>query len=146
MDPGLVYDLTVTDYLNFLCALGYNSTQISTFKKYICPSKALALVDLNYPSITIPDLKDSITAVRKLKNVGTPGTYVARVRSPVGITVTVKPKSLTFKEVGEEKTFELTLAPVGDFVAEDYVFGLLEWSDGNKHYVRSPITVKSKGF
>ncbi|WP_216668117.1 hypothetical protein, partial [Proteus mirabilis] len=28
MDPGLVYDLTTKDYLNFLCSLGYNETQI----------------------------------------------------------------------------------------------------------------------
>ncbi|XP_020588592.1 subtilisin-like protease SBT5.3 [Phalaenopsis equestris] len=146
MNPGLVYDLSVTDYLNFLCALGYSSTQISTFKKYNCPSKARALVDLNYPSITIPELSDSITVARKLKNVGTPGTYVARVRSPNGVMIKVAPTSLTFKEAGEEKTFKLTLAPIGDFVAKDYVFGLLEWSDGNKHRVRSPITIKSKGF
>ena len=31
MDPGLVYDTTIDDYLNFLCALGYNATQISVF-------------------------------------------------------------------------------------------------------------------
>ncbi|KAH0448067.1 hypothetical protein IEQ34_021867 [Dendrobium chrysotoxum] len=134
MDPGLVYDLAVNDYLNFLCSLGYNSTQISTFKTYKCPSKAPALVDLNYPSITIPNLKDSITVTRKLKNVGTPGTYVARIRSPVGITLKVKPTRLTFKEVGEEKIFKLTLAPIGDYIAKDYVFGFLQWSDDNKHY------------
>jgi hypothetical protein len=31
MDPGLVYDLSVSDYLSFICALGYNETQVSMF-------------------------------------------------------------------------------------------------------------------
>ncbi|KAK4364326.1 hypothetical protein RND71_015684 [Anisodus tanguticus] len=32
-DPGLVYDLGVNDYLNFLCASGYDSQAIHTFKQ-----------------------------------------------------------------------------------------------------------------
>ena len=31
MDPGLIYDLTVNDYLDFLCAIGYNQTMIEPF-------------------------------------------------------------------------------------------------------------------
>jgi hypothetical protein len=30
IDPGLIYDLTVVDYLNFLCASGYSQQQISS--------------------------------------------------------------------------------------------------------------------
>ncbi|XP_060183157.1 subtilisin-like protease SBT5.4 [Lycium barbarum] len=39
-DPGLIYDLGVNDYLNFLCASGYDSQVIHTFNKapYICPT------------------------------------------------------------------------------------------------------------
>ncbi len=33
MDPGLVYDTTIDDYLNFFCALGYNETQLSVFSQ-----------------------------------------------------------------------------------------------------------------
>lgn len=143
MDPGLVYDLTVDDYLNFLCALGYNATQIETFseKPYNC-SKSITLTNLNYPSITVPNLSGSITVIRTLKNVGTPGTYNAQVENPAGITVSVKPKSLQFKRVGEEKSFKLTLKAKNPKAAKDYAFGRLIWSDG-KHYVRSPIVVKS---
>jgi hypothetical protein len=31
MEPGLVYDLTTRDYVDFLCSIGYNSTQLSLF-------------------------------------------------------------------------------------------------------------------
>ncbi|KAG0502635.1 hypothetical protein HPP92_002707 [Vanilla planifolia] len=143
MDPGLVYDLDMIDYLKFLCSLGYNSSQISTFEAYKCPLNLTSLMDLNYPSITVPSLKETVTVVRRLKNVGTPGTYVAYVRNPIGVTMSVNPERITFEKVGEEKEFEVKLMPVGASEGNDYVFGSLEWSDG-KHNVRSPITVKFK--
>ncbi|KAH9745472.1 subtilisin-like protease SBT5.4 [Citrus sinensis] len=69
MDPGLVYDLTVNDYLNFLCALGYNKNVIllfSTNSTYTCPENAISLVNFNYPSIIVPKLSGSITVTRTL--------------------------------------------------------------------------------
>ncbi|KAL0008732.1 hypothetical protein SO802_010234 [Lithocarpus litseifolius] len=144
MDPGLVYDLPVNDYLNFICALGYNETLVSIFSDdpYNCPKPPISLTNLNYPSITVPKLSHSITVTRKLKNVGSPGTYRADVQEPSGISVIVKPTSMKFKKVGEEKTFYVTLKVKEAKAAEDYVFGNLIWSD-EKHYVRSPIVVKT---
>lgn len=141
MDPGLVYDLTANDYLDFLCALGYDKTKIGLFSEspYECP-KSANLMNFNYPSITVPALSGSVTVTRKLKNVGSPGTYAARIREPSGISVHVEPHLLKFENVGEEKSFELTLEAKKHDVAKDYVFGGLTWSDG-KHYVRSPIVV-----
>lgn len=143
MDPGLVYDSTVNDYLNFLCAIGYNETQLQIFsqKPYKCP-KSFSLTGFNYPSITVPNLSGSVTISRTVKNVGTPGTYTASVKAPPGISVAVKPNKLEFREYGEEKSFRLTLKAKGRRVAEDYVFGRLTWSDG-QHYVRSSIVVKA---
>ncbi|KAK4594188.1 hypothetical protein RGQ29_018034 [Quercus rubra] len=144
MDPGLVYDLSVNDYLNFICALGYNETLVSIFSDdpYNCPKPPMSLTNLNYPSITVPKLSHSIKVTRKLKNVGSPGTYRADVQEPSGILVIVKPRSLKFKKVGEEKTFYVTLKVKEAKAAKDYVFGNLIWSD-EKHYVRSPIVVKT---
>jgi hypothetical protein len=143
MDPGLVYDLSVSDYLSFICALGFNETQVSMFSDspYNCPNP-ITLTNFNYPSITVPKLADSITVTRTLKNVGSPGTYKARIQEPSGISVLVKPKSLKFKKVGEEKSFNVTLKVKEANAAKDYVFGNLIWSD-KKHHVRSPIVVKA---
>ncbi|KAL6137073.1 hypothetical protein ACLB2K_062368 [Fragaria x ananassa] len=144
MDPGLVYDLDTDDYLNVLCALGYNKTQIETFSQesYKCPSPAIGLTNLNYPSITVPKLSGSLVVKRTLKNVGEPGTYTARITNPDGISVSVEPKSLKFKKVGEEKSFNVVLEAKDSNAAKIYVFGKLIWSDG-KHNVRSPIVVKA---
>lgn len=142
MDPGLVYDLNANDYLDFLCALGYNDAQIELFSDspYKCP-KSVSLLDINYPSITVPNLSGSITMSRTLKNVGSPGTYTASVREPAGISVSIEPQTLKFDKIGEGKSFKMTLkvknAKRG---VQDYVFGRVTWSDG-KHYVRSPIVV-----
>ncbi|KAK9275068.1 hypothetical protein L1049_022326 [Liquidambar formosana] len=144
MDPGLVYDLTVNDYLNFLCALGYNQKVITLFLEgpYTCPEPPISLTNFNYPSITDPRLSGSITMTRTVKNVGSPGTYKAQVKNPNGISVLVTPKILKFKEIGEEKTFNLTLKVKEASVGRDYAFGQLIWLD-KKHYVRTPIVVKA---
>ncbi|ESQ39940.1 hypothetical protein EUTSA_v10001201mg [Eutrema salsugineum] len=141
-DPGLVYDLTVHDHLDFLCAVGYNQTMIKLFSEspsYKCPKEA-SVLDLNYPSITVPNLSGAVTVTRKLKNVGSAGTYMARVREPYGVSVRVEPSALEFERVGQVKSFKMTLKP--KWSAKGSVFGGLTWSDG-KHYVRSPIVVST---
>nr|XP_010942695.1 subtilisin-like protease SBT5.3 [Elaeis guineensis] len=143
MDPGLVFDLNFTDYLSFLCAFGYNSTQLAQFKKgYQCPTTPMNLEDLNYPSIAAPNVTRTLTVTRTMKNVGSPGTYKVRVEPPYGITVTVKPEILKFDKVGEEKVFEVTLKSQEGSIGRGYQFGRLIWSDG-KHYVRIPLVVNA---
>ncbi|KAL6520425.1 hypothetical protein OROHE_017013 [Orobanche hederae] len=143
MDPGLVYDLTVDDYLDFLCGLGYNETMIGQFSSsshYDCPAN-YSVLNFNYPSITVPKVSGSITVTRKLKNVGQPGTYASRVRHPLGFSVSVEPNVMKFDKLGEEKVFRVTIkGDHGGRARRGYSFGELLWSDG-KHYVRSPIVV-----
>nr|GME01843.1 subtilisin-like protease SBT5.3 [Ipomoea batatas] len=146
-DPGLVYDLKLTDYVNFICAQGYNETDITRVlgTPYKCPHH-ITLSTFNYPSIAIPHLKGTATVTRTLKNVGSPATYTASVRSPVGFSVTVNPKILKFEKVGEEKSFKVTLKAKGENASADYAFGMLKWSDDKKHRVRSPIVVKAAAY
>ncbi|KAJ4976045.1 hypothetical protein NE237_001151 [Protea cynaroides] len=135
MDPGLVYDLTTSDYLYFLCAIGYNGSQTRYFSyfglPYRCP-KYVSLKDFNYPSITVSSLSGTVTVGRKLKNVGSPATYKAKVHAPKGISVSVEPETLTFDSVGQEKNFKLTLKTKRAGAAKDYVFGQLKW-ENNSH-------------
>ncbi|KAI3842221.1 hypothetical protein MKW98_026011 [Papaver atlanticum] len=140
VDPGLVYDLTTHDYLDFLCSTGANEIQVSSFANdgYMC--KKIHLLNFNYPAITIPKLSRPVTVTRTVKNVGSPGTYTVKAIAPLGVTMNVKPKRLRFENIGEEKTFKVTLKVKEGYVLEKHVFGKLIWSDG-VHYVRSPIIV-----
>jgi hypothetical protein len=142
-DPGLIYDLTVNDYLNFLCARGYNQTKIRIFSggAYACP-KSFKLEDFNYPTIAVPSLPASqVTVTRTVTNVGSPNTsYQVHVNAPAGVLVSVVPTTLNFRAVGEKQTFKVTLKPNGKSTIKDYVFGELFWSDGT-HVVRSRIAV-----
>ena len=140
-DPGLVYDLTVNDYLLFLCASGYNSSMLAAFgeESFSCPQNPPRTIDLNYPSITVPQLSSRTTIKRKLKNVGPPGNYTARVVPPAGVQVTVIPRSLEFQGIDEEKAFTVTFE-VQNATQAAYVYGSLTWSD-LFHNVTSPLVV-----
>ncbi|XP_047322964.1 subtilisin-like protease SBT5.4 [Impatiens glandulifera] len=143
-DPGLVYDLSFVDHLNFLCAYGYSEArvrQLSGISDHTC-SKNASLLDYNYPSITIPDLSNPVIVTRTLKNVGQPGTYVARVRVPNGISVTVNPPTLKFSRIGEEKKFMMKVEKnEGVNITTEFVHGKLLWWDKYGHKVRSPLVV-----
>nr|TKS18272.1 hypothetical protein D5086_0000005210 [Populus alba] len=141
-DPGLVYDLTVNDFLNYLCSRGYTAKDLKLFtdKPYTCP-ESFSLTDFNYPSISAINLNDTITVTRRVKNVGSPGKYYIHVREPTGVLVSVTPATLEFKKLGEEKTFKVTFKLAPKWKLKDYTFGVLSWSDG-KHFVRSPLVVR----
>ncbi|PIA61277.1 hypothetical protein AQUCO_00300662v1 [Aquilegia coerulea] len=145
-DPGLVYDLKMKDYLNFLCVYEPNGTEKELLsglvdKPFKCP-ESYNLLNFNYPSITVPKMSKSVTVRRIVTNVGTPGTYKVNLIQPEGISLTVKPKTLMFKKVGEKKSFKLILNAKEARIPKNYVFGKLVWSDG-KHNVASPIVVKA---
>ncbi|KAJ4755106.1 Subtilisin-like protease family protein [Rhynchospora pubera] len=142
-DPGLVYDITTDDYLNFLCALGFNATYLSNLTEtpyFTCPSEPMRLENLNYPAISVPALDKTFTVTRTLKNVGSPGTYKVHVVAPSGVDVVVTPAELSFSRVGEEKSFRVAMTSKHRRIGKGYTFGRMVWSDG-KHYVRSAVAV-----
>ncbi|KAK4748046.1 hypothetical protein SAY87_014632 [Trapa incisa] len=142
VDPGLVYDMTTEDYLDFLCALGYNQTLIKQFtdEPHLCRD-SLSLFDVNYPSFSIPNFSGKATLYRKVKNVGSPGTYGVTIHHPPGVTVSVEPKRLIFDRVGDEKGFMVTIKASRTNIRErEFTFGEITWTDG-RHYVRSPIAI-----
>ncbi|CAL9030598.1 unnamed protein product [Prunus brigantina] len=99
------------DYINYLCAVGYNTSAISqlvgqaTARPIITPS----ILDVNLHSITIPNLRKSITLTRSVTNVGpVNSTYKAQIDPPPGINVSVKPDTLVFNST--VKTISFTVA------------------------------------
>jgi Fibronectin type-III domain len=142
-NPGLLYDNTIDDYLNFLCALGFNATYLSKLTplpSFKCPSRPMKLVDFNYPAISVPALHKTCTVTRTLKNVGQPGAYRVRVLAPSGVDIVVSPRELNFSRVGEEKVFSVKITSKPEENVKGYTFGRMAWLDG-RHIVRSPIVV-----
>ncbi|KAJ8769977.1 hypothetical protein K2173_009059 [Erythroxylum novogranatense] len=147
MDPGLVYDTTITDYYTFLCSMGYNATILSRFtneSSFRCPQANTSLWDLNYPTISVTNLSltGSTTVTRTLKNVGTPGKYTVHIEPPKEVAVSVEPNTLEFKSRNEEKKFKITLGAKEEVSTGQTVFGAIVWSDG-KHQVRSTIAASN---
>lgn len=156
LNPGLVYDLGIEDYVKFLCASGYSSAHIKvvTGEAVTCPLGKPRIEDTNYPSFSAvfdkPISLLPITFNRTLTNVGpATSTYKATVYSPDNVSISVHPEQLTFSGESEKLSFTLTVshtnipASLVDSSLADAsttVFGFLQWSDG-EHVVQSPIAI-----
>ncbi|KAH6830678.1 Subtilase family protein [Perilla frutescens var. hirtella] len=144
--PGLVYDMDTTDYTHYLCAMEYSNSDISRLigQPTTCPNKSSAsILDVNLPSIIIPNLRNSITITRTVTNVGAPNSvYNVVVEPPIGTLVFVNPPVLIFDSETIKISYRVTLTSVHQHSA-GYNFGGIIWTDG-MHYVRTPVAVRSE--
>jgi subtilisin family serine protease len=130
-DPGLVYDTTRAEYVNFLCGLALIACP---------PANVVDPSNLNLPSIGVAELAGTQTVIRKVTNVGPAGMYSVSVDEPSGIAVEVDPPTLTLA-ANETATYEVTFLTLDGAEFDEWAFGSLTWSEG-VHSVRSPIAVK----
>ncbi|XP_019195104.1 PREDICTED: subtilisin-like protease SBT3.3 [Ipomoea nil] len=140
--PGLIYDMGTKDYIHYLCAVGYETSAISKLvgQPISCP-RGVSILNMNFPSITIPNLKESVTLKRTVTNVGlTNSIYKVIIEAPKGINVAVKPATLVFGPKVKKISFTVTISTTYRFNT-GYSFGSLTWNDG-VHNVRIPISVK----
>ncbi|KAJ9132803.1 hypothetical protein P3X46_033636 [Hevea brasiliensis] len=143
LNPGLIYDLGISDYVRFLCSMGYNNSAISlmTQSQTVCQKSTKSLANLNLPSITVPELKNKLTVSRTVTNVGhVASVYFVHVQSPPGIYVRVKPSILSFNSSIKKLEFKVTFCSLLK-VQGRYSFGNLFWKDGF-HVVRIPLIVR----
>lgn len=150
LNPGLVYDLAVDDYLNFLCALNYTPDRIEVVarRKFRCNAhKHYSVTDLNYPSFGVvfkPKVGGSGATIvkhkRTLTNVGDAGTYKVSVTVDISsVKIAVEPNVLSFNK-NEKKSYTITFTVSGPPPPSNFGFGRLEWSNG-KNVVGSPISI-----
>ncbi|AXJ11779.1 S8 family peptidase [Arthrobacter sp. PM3] len=130
LDPGLVYDANIEDYLSFIQGTGIDLgiPGLATTKPR----------DMNLPSFALGNLAGKIEVTRTVTAL-TPGVYKAKFDVP-GIKVSVTPAALNFNAAGEKRTFKVSFenqgAPLGKFAT-----GSLTWQGANKT-VTSPIAVR----
>ncbi|MET3720496.1 S8 family serine peptidase [Arthrobacter sp. UYEF21] len=129
LDPGLVYDSGITDWLAFL-----NGQGVVTGAPQ---AGSLAAQDLNLPSIALGSLVGEVTVKRQLTAL-VPGMYRPEVDLP-GFDVEVEPQVLNFAKAGKTRDVTITIrnatAPVGKFTT-----GTLTWE--GPRTVSSPMAVR----
>ncbi|XWS12159.1 hypothetical protein CRYUN_Cryun37aG0066000 [Craigia yunnanensis] len=152
LNPGLVYDIDDSEYVAFLCSIGYDSKRIAVFVREptssdVCEVKFATPGDLNYPSFSVVfDSNDQVIKYKRtVKNVGTSvdAVYEAKVNAPPGVEISVSPSKLEFSAENQTLTYDITFASDGLALSAvaSQAFGLIEWGDG-VHIVRSPIAVR----
>ncbi|XP_043693869.1 subtilisin-like protease SBT3.9 [Telopea speciosissima] len=144
--PGLIYDISTQNYIQFLCSKRYSEKQMATFtnRNDSCSrnKRLMSSLDLNLPSISIPYLENTVTVTRTVTNVGPVNSvYRAYVISPPGIGVKVEPHTLSFTASTKALSFKVTFNSTQKLQLMDYVFGFLTWTD-KKHVVRIPLAVR----
>jgi subtilisin family serine protease len=132
LEPGLIYDADVPDYIGYLVGLGYY-----TEADFGIPG--IDASDLNQPSISIGDLLGSQTVTRTVR-AEEAGTYTASVDLP-GYDVKVEPETFSVA-AGESKDFTVTFTR-NDAPLDEWATGFLTWtsSDEDAAAVRSPLAI-----
>ncbi|KAF3630622.1 putative membrane-associated kinase regulator 6-like [Capsicum annuum] len=156
VDPGLIYDMGKNDYSNYLCSLRYSKDRVyndTTYKSdakkssssagIVCPKEVPSRLDMNLPSISIPNLKDSVTIKRTVTNVGNDNSiYKLVVKPPRNVAIKVTPDVLKFNAKRKKISFKVKITSTYQRSGK-FTFGSLAWSDG-KNFVRIPIVVRKK--
>ncbi|XP_023756878.1 CO(2)-response secreted protease [Lactuca sativa] len=147
LQPGLIYETEIIDYLHFLCNIGYSISRIKRISstlppKFSCPSDSNynSVSNMNYPSIAIANFNGKVRRVtRTVTNVdGDDTSYTVTVEAPKGLKIKVSPSTLEFTERNKKQTYEVIFKSNGK-LGEDS-FGAITWSNG-KYRVRSPFVV-----
>ncbi|MBA0775158.1 hypothetical protein Gotri_010319 [Gossypium trilobum] len=157
LQPGLVYETTAIDYLNFLCYHGYNIATIKIMANTIpdgftCPEESSIdlISNINYPSIAISnfDEKAGRRVNRTLTNVaGNAKTedaktvYNISIDAPAGLDVQVVPDKLHFSKIDEKSSYQVSFSAANPLKKD--VFGSITWSNG-RNKVRSTFALSSK--
>ncbi|KAK9086356.1 hypothetical protein Syun_028750 [Stephania yunnanensis] len=147
IDPGLVFDLTVDDYVQFLCGSGYSKKDIQaiTRRAVKCSKNEIKPWDLNYPSISVvfddeETTKFEVAVTRTATLVSKiASTYTVKIESPKGFLVSVNQSKLVFNRSEEKQSYVVNISsannklpPVhGNFSS---VSGCMTWSDGGTWY------------
>lgn len=140
-EPGLVYDSTPQEWIQYICGTSEAAKVGENCDAYgsIEPSQ------LNYPSITVAELTGVETVTRTVTNVSDRGgLYKADIDAPEGTKVSVDEKVI-WVGAGESKTYTLTIERT-DGAFDEWAWGDITWEELGSWWgggeVRSPIVVK----
>ncbi|KAF6995640.1 hypothetical protein CFC21_012102 [Triticum aestivum] len=143
VDPGLVYDLGITEYAGYICALLGDQDLAFITRDPRLSCKMLPKIpeaQLNYPTITVPLKTRPFTVHRTATNMGPSNSiYTLKMEIPKSLTVRVYPETLVLSKAGQKIRYSLTVSS-SDSESSNFMEGSLSWVSVT-HVVRSPIVV-----
>ncbi|CAH8388164.1 unnamed protein product [Eruca vesicaria subsp. sativa] len=150
LNPGLIYDTSPQDFINFLCHEVKQSRKLINIitRSNISDACRNPSPYLNYPSIIAyfnSDQNGPKIMRRTLTNVGgAMRSYSVRVRGLKGINVSVEPKRLMFSKKNEKQSYTVRLESQSA-LRGDVVYGVLSWVDDEdaKFVVSCPVVATS---
>lgn len=150
LQPGLVYETQLMDYIMFLCNMGYSTAMIKRIasslpSNFSCSgsAKADAISNMNYPSIAVSSLTKGVvkTVTRTVTNVGDQDQiYSCVVEAPTSLDVEVVPNTLKFTKNVNKLSFQVKFKMTAS--SKEDLFGSITWSN-EKYKVRSPFVVSN---
>ena len=135
VDPGLVYDSNLTDWLAFLKGQ----------KLYTGPGASLDASDLNSASIAIGDMAGAQTVPRTVTSVGSASeTYTFSYSGLAGLSVVPSATSFTIAP-GASSTYNVTFTRT-TAALNAYVNGFITWTGSKGHVVKQVVVIQPVKF
>jgi subtilisin family serine protease len=136
LDPGLVFDSGLAEWLQFLKGQGLSTGDV----------EAIDASDLNSASIAIGDLAGSQTVKRIATSVGSKGeTYTFSDTGLEGLVVT--PSAASFAAApGSTTSWTVSFTRKPDAALAAYQKGFIVWTGDQGHVVKMPVTVQPVKF
>ncbi|EXB60669.1 Subtilisin-like protease [Morus notabilis] len=152
LQPGLVYETTVIDYLNFLCYIGFNTSKIKVISRtvpsgFACPDNPSSeeISNINYPSIAISNFMGTTSRniSRTVTYVGGDGetVFTATVEAPSGLDVKVIPDKLRFTKNNQKLSYQAIFSRSSK--SNKASFGTILWTNG-KYKVHIPFVLNNE--
>ncbi|PWA47771.1 Peptidase S8/S53 domain-containing protein [Artemisia annua] len=149
LNPGLIYDMDVGDYVKFLCGLNFTMSQIELITRsstYNCSNPTL---DINYPSFIATFSENGTNTNDKLVKVfqrtltsveNEMSLYRATFTGFNGFDVKVDPQTLIFTKKNDKKSYKFIIDQGPALKVNDVEHGFLSWvSTNGKIVVRRPV-------
>ncbi|XP_042387321.1 subtilisin-like protease [Zingiber officinale] len=150
VDLALIYDIIDNDYVSYICGKFGEEGARNIAREVVDCSKSVPEEELNYPSILLAPKGSATSKVtRMIINVGpVRSSYtVSLTISETSVSATITPKTLTFTELNEKKSFTVSAEWSVDGPPTSgnlFVEGKLTWtSDDGIYVVTSPFVVSA---
>ena len=145
MNPSLVYDCSVHDYVKFLLGQGVKENLAQMYGYHGPELEKIKPYELNYPSITVEvpkgQLKYDRSIPRQLTCVGSFGNYKVEVKDiTAGIDIKIEPTQLDFDLENNVQSFSVKVTVDRKIWKDDLFVTYLVWKKEH-HTVTSPVVI-----